>query len=82
MTCKILKKRLSFDIEYGENKTMGELIKDTMICLEDDDFENAQLIIAKVDSQYSADPNIEFLNMIISQSLSRTEGDYAQALCY
>lgn len=81
-TCKTLKKRLSPGTEYGENETLDQLIKDTLICLENDDFENALVIIGKVEPHYYAEPNIELLNMIISQSLSRTESDYEQSLCY
>lgn len=69
---------------YSENvdKDVDALIKNTMICLEDGDFEKACLLIGKVDALNAVDQNIVLLKNIINQSRVKNESDYSQSFCY
>jgi len=64
------------------DKTVEQLIKDTMICLEDEDFERALSLIDKVDTLNIVDQNIDLLKNIVNQSLIKNEIDYSQSFCY
>ena len=66
----------------NEEDTIERLIKDTLICLEDEDFEKALCIIDKVETLYDVDQNVVLLKMLINKSLIKEEVDYSQSLCY
>jgi len=52
----------------SETYTMDQLIKNTMICLENEEFEKAQQLIDKVDAINAKDQNILLLKKIVNQS--------------
>lgn len=66
----------------NQHNAIEKLIKDTMICLEDEDFEKAYLLIDQVETQYAVDQNIVLLKTIVNQSLIKEDLDYAHTFCY
>ncbi len=77
-----LEHRINLELKGNEDVTIEQLIKDTMICLEDEDFENALRLIDKVDTLDTVDQNIILLKKIVNQSMTKEELEYSKALCY
>ncbi len=63
-------------------ESLEQLIKETLICLEDDDFEKARRLIDKVDKRSAVDQNIVLLKNIVNQSLVKEEDDFSESYCY
>ena len=62
--------------------SIEQLIKDTLICLEDDDFEKARRLMEKVDKFNVIDQNIVLLKNIVNQSMVKEEDDFSESYCY
>lgn len=80
----ILNKAVNYQTKSFAEKTehvdsIEQLIKDTLICLEDDDFEKARRLMDKVDA---VDLNIALLKTIVNQSLLKEEDDFSDSYCY
>ena len=86
------RKKIKNIIVYHQTKTFAEptehvdsieqLIKDTLICLEDDDFEKARRLMDKVEKYSAVDQNIMFLKKVVNQSLVKQEDDFSDSYCY
>jgi hypothetical protein len=66
----------------SEEDTIERLIKDTLICLEDDNFEKAFRLIDKADKRYAVDQNIVLLKQIVNQSVFKEDEDFSEFYCY
>lgn len=62
--------------------SIEQLIKETLICLEDDDFEKARRLMEKVDKCNAIDQNIVLLKNIVNQSLVKEADDFSESYCY
>jgi len=66
----------------NEEDTIERLIKNTLICLEDEDFEKALWLIDKVERLYDVDQNVVLLKMLINKSLTKEEVDYSHPFAF
>lgn len=81
--CKAVNYQMKYFAEPTEHlDSIEQLIKMTMICLEDDDFEKARGLMEKVDKYNAVDQNIILLKNIVNQSFLKENEDFSESYCY